>query len=320
MANQTGYTQVPAGVLAFYDRNLLENATPAEVHDKWGQQRTIPKNNSDSIKFRRYAQLAIALTALTEGVTPAGTQLSVTDVTAKLLQYGDFTILTDKVSLMVEDKVVAEATELLGEQAGLTIDTITRNYLMAGTGVIYAAGVAGRASVDTPITAVELKAAIKLLKGNNAKMFSKVIEGSVKVNTFPIRPSFVGIVHTDTTAILEDIDGFKGTEEYASQRLIDINEAGSYKNIRFVETTNAAVFTGAGAGSKDVYGSLIMGKNAYGVISLRGQKNIQTIVKPLGSAGTADPLNQRASVGWKAWTVTKILNDDWLVRVESTEV
>ena len=319
MANQSGYTQIPAGVQAFYDRNLLERAIPALVHDKWGQRRPIPKNNSDSIKFRRWNALPTATTALTEGVTPAGSQMSVTDVTATLLQYGDFTILTDKVNMMVEDNVVKESTDVLGEQGGQTVDEVTRDDLMGGTAVIYVGGVADRASVAGKVTDAELKQAIKLLKGQNAKMFTTTITGSVKVGTAPIRKAYVGIVHTDTTETLEGITGFKGTEEYASQTLIDVNECGAYKNIRFVETTVAKVFAGAGAGSVDVYASLILGKDAYGVVSLRGQKNIQTIVKPLGSAGTADPLNQRASVGWVAWTVTKILNNNWMVRVESAE-
>ncbi len=319
MANLSGTTQIPSGVQAFYDRNLLERAIPALVHDKWGQTRNIPKNNSKAIKFRRWNALPTATTALTEGVTPSGSAMSVTDVSATLKQYGDFTILTDVVKLTTEDNVVKEATDVLGEQGGQTIDEVTRDELMAGTQIVYAGAVAGRANVALGVTDVELKSAIKTLKGQNAKMFTTTITGTVKVGTAPIRKAYVGIVHTDTTETLEGIVGFKGTEEYASQTLIDINECGAYKNIRFVETTVAKVFTGEGAGSVDVYASLILGKDAYGVVSLRGQKNIQTIIKPLGSAGTADALDQRASVGWKAMTITKILNDAWMVRIESAE-
>ena len=319
MANQSGTAQIPSGVQAFYDRNLLERAVPALVHDKWGQQRTIPKNNSDSIKFRRWNALATATTALTEGVTPAGKQMSVTDITATLKQYGDFTILTDKVQLVVEDKVVKETTDVLGEQAGETLDEVTRDVLVAGTAVVFANGVANRGLVADKISEADVKSAIKTLKNQNAKKFTTTITGSVKVGTSPVRSAFVGIVAPNTVETLEDFTKYKGVEEYASQTLIDINEVGTYKDVRFIETTMAKVFAGEGAGSVDVYGSLILGKNAYGVVSLRGMKNIQTIIKPLGSAGTADPLNQRSSVGWIAWSVTKILNDNWMVRIESAE-
>jgi len=315
----TGTAVVPAGVSAFYDRNLLERAVPALIHDKWGQSRPLPKNNSDTIKFRRWNALSTATTALTEGVTPSGSNMSVTDVTATVLQYGDFTVLTDKVQLTVEDNVIKEATDVLGEQGGETIDEVQRDVLVAGTNVRYATAVAARVNVALAVTTADLDSAIKTLKGQNAKKFTEMITGTAKIGTAPIKAAFVGICHTDTSETLEGLTGWKGAEEYASTTLIDMNEIGSYKYIRFVETTMGKIWTGAGDSSKDVYGTLVFGKNAYGIVSLRGQKNIQTIIKPLGSAGTADPLDQRASVGWKAWTVAKILNDNFMVRIETAE-
>ncbi len=315
----TGTTQVPAGIQAFYDRNLLERAVPALLHDKWGQKRNIPKGQSLNIKFRKWNALPTAMTKLTEGVTPAGSNMSVTDISATLGQYGDFTILTDIVQLVVEDNVIKESTDVLGEQGGETVDEVIRDVIVAGTAVGYAGAVGGRGSVAAGIDAAAIKLAVKTLKGQNAKKFTDTIVGTTKVGTVPVRASFVGICHTDTSDSLEDIDGFKSYEQYASQTLIDVNEVGTFKGVRFVETTKAKVFAGEGAGSVDVYATLIFGKNAYGVVSLRGQKNIQTIVKSLGSAGTEDPLDQRASVGWKALTVGKILQDAWLYRIESSE-
>jgi len=319
MSNTTGTAQVPAGVSAFYDRNLLERAVPALVHDKWGQTRNLPKGNSDTVKFRRWNALSTATTALTEGVTPNGSAMSVSDITATILQYGDFTTLTDKVSLVAEDNVIKEATDVLGEQAGETLDEVQRDVLVAGTTVRYATAVAARVNVALAITTADMDSVIKTLKGQNAKRFTETITGTTKVGTVPIKSAFIGICHTDTSETLEGLTGWKGVEEYASQTLVDVNEIGSYKYIRWIETTMGKIWTGAGDSGKDVYGSLVFGKNAYGIVSLRGQKNIQTIIKPLGSAGTADPLNQRATVGWKAWTIAKILNDNFMARIETAE-
>jgi len=317
MSNVTGTAQVPAGVQAFYDRNLLERALPALVHDKFGQMRNLPKGNSDTIKFRRWNALATATTPLTEGVTPTGSAMSVTDITATIVQYGDFTTLTDKVSLVTEDNVIKEATDVLGEQGGQTADEVHRDVLVAGTNVRYANGVGARGSVASAILTADIDNAITTLKGQNAKRFTEVITGTTKVGTLPIKSAYIGICHTDTSDTLEAMTGWKGVEEYASQQLVDMNEIGSYRYVRFVETTMGKIWSGAGSASADVYATLIFGKNAYGIVSLRGQKNIQTIIKPLGSAGTADPLNQRATVGWKMWTVAKILNDNFMVRIES---
>ena len=316
----TTLTQVPAGVAAFYDRNLLERAMPSLVHDKFGQSRPVPANNSKVIKFRKYSALAAATTPLTEGTTPSGSQLSTTDITATLAQYGDYVTISDMVSMTVEDAVVTEATDILGEQAGDTLDIVYREILNAGTNVIYAGAIATptidtRVEVASKPLATDLDKVIKTLKGQNAKTFTQMISGSAKVNTYPIRPAFMAITHTDKVSDLEGLTGWKSVEEYASQGGVDANEAGAYKNIRFLETTNAKVFTAAGAGSVNVYSTLVFGKDAYGVVGLRGQRNIQTIVKPLGSG--EDALNQRATVGWKALATAKILNDAFMVRYES---
>jgi N4-gp56 family major capsid protein len=69
--------------------------------------------------------------------------------------------------------------------------------------------------------------------------------------------------------------------------------------------------------NNDVYATLIFGANAYGVCPLAGNA-MENIIKPLGSSGSADPLNQRATSGWKAITTTKILNDAWMIRIEHT--
>ena len=75
--------------------------------------------------------------------------------------------------------------------------------------------------------------------------------------------------------------------------------------------------TDAGAAGRDVYVTLVMGADAYGVTEVAGG-GLQHIVKQLGSAGTGDPLNQRATAGWKATKVAERLVEEYLVRIEST--
>lgn len=103
------------------------------------------------------------------------------------------------------------------------------------------------------------------------------------------------------------------------------DEIGAYKNIRFVTSTNAKIWTDAttaltagykGVTKNDVYATLIFGAEAYGLSPLSGNA-MNTYVKALGSAGTADPLEQRSTVGWKATTITTILNQTWMIRLES---
>src|SRR5438067_6399897 len=120
---------IPPAIQAFYDRNLLDRAIPADVHGRFGQVRPIKTRSGNQIKFRRYESLAPATTALTEGVTPAGNSLTVTDVTANLAQYGDFLTVSDMVDLTNQDPVLTEAGTVLGEQGGVTVDIVRRDVM-----------------------------------------------------------------------------------------------------------------------------------------------------------------------------------------------
>ena len=79
---------------------MLTKAVPLLVHTKWAQVKDIPRNNTDDIRFRRYTLLTAATTALTEGVTPSGSQLAITNVPATVLQYGKNIIAVIKSSLI----------------------------------------------------------------------------------------------------------------------------------------------------------------------------------------------------------------------------
>lgn len=96
-------------------------------------------------------------------------------------------------------------------------------------------------------------------------------------------------------------------------------EIGKMREVRFIETTNAKIFANAGTGSINLYCTIILGANAYGITRISGEA-VKNIIKPLGSAGTADPLNQRATSGWKATFVAKILNNAFMTRIVSAGV
>lgn len=315
----TTRTEIPAEVNNFYDEVLLVRALPWNIHGAWGQKRNIKsKAGTNVIKFRRYGSLTVATTALTEGTTPAGQNLSVTDITATVLQYGDFTVITDIVDIQSIDPVLTEATELFGEQMGETNDLLCRDILVAGTTVQYASTAVSRITVTSAMTMtkVEVLRAVRTLGIAKAKRITSMSGANPGAGTVPISPAFIGIVHPRTTYTLKSLAGFDPVEKYASNVALLPNEIGRIDNVRFVETTNAKIFTGAGAAGIDVYATLIIGANAYGTIDLANSQSQSVIYKALGSAGAADPLNQRQSLGWKEFFVTKILNDSFMLRIE----
>lgn len=314
----TSTAQVASAVNNFYDRTLLIRALPYFLHVRMGQVRDLPANNSLVIKFRKYASLTAATTALTEGVTPTGSQLSVTDVSATVAQYGDFVTLTDVLQFSTLDPLLTETAELLGEQAGDTLDQLTRNVVAAGSTVQYASTATGRTSVATGmiLNGDEIREMVRTLKGGNAKKLTKLVNPSAAYGTSPIRPAFIGIISEDTEYDLKKDPDYVPIEEYASQADVMEGECGKIDEVRFVcATTNAKVFAAGGAGSIDVHATLIFGADAFGVSRISGEA-MKTITKPLGSAGTADPLDQRSTMGWKATFVAKILQDAFLGRIE----
>lgn len=319
-------TMLPPGTQAFYDRNLLRRAMPAEVFGRFGQKRTLAQRNGNQIKFRRYSKLAPASTPLVEGVTPSGTALALTDIIATLQQYGDYITMSDMVTMTNTDPIVTEATDILGDQAGTTIDLARRDVLVTGTNVAYAGLVGARNQVAAKITGTDLDRAIRFLKNQDATFMKEGMRGSDVVGSGAVRKAFIAVVHPDVEFDLEQIPGYRSVTDYGTMDGVMEDEIGAYKNVRFISTTSAKIWLGAGAAGTtnlknngtnyDVYATLIFAADAYAVIPLAGA-GMSTYVKPLGSAGTADPLEQRSTVGWKATTTTRILNDAWMIRIES---
>ena len=294
----------------FYSDYLIDMAEPNLVHDQFGQKKPIPKNGGKTIEFRKYDPLPKAMQPLTEGVTPDGQKLTMDTIRADVEQYGGFVELSDMLILTAIDNNMVEATKLIGSQAGRTLDTITREVLVGGTNVQRAEGqvedrnqlVGGQETGNHYLTVNAIRRAVRTLKVFNAP----------KINGY-----YAGIIHPDCSYDLMEDPKWVNVKTYSDPEGIYEGEIGRIEGVRFVETSEAKVFKGEGASGRDVYATLILGADAYGVTEITGG-GLQHIVKQLGSAGTADPLNQRATVGWKATKVAERLVEAYMVRIETT--
>lgn len=297
--NTTGTASLSAENKTFYDMDLLRNAKPNLVHNQFGQEKNIPKNGGKTIEFRKFSSLPKAMTPLTEGVTPTGKGLTVTTVTATVGQYGDFVAITDMLDLTSIDPVLTEANKLLGAQAGETLDALTANVLNAGTNVQYSGGKSARAALtaDDVLTVDDIKKAVRTLKDNKAKK---------------IKGSYIAIIHPDVSYDLTNDPLWEEVKTYDAKDWYN-GEIGRIHGVRFVETTEAVTFND---GDKKVYSTLVIAEDAYGVTSIE-KGGLKTIIKQLGSAGSADPLDQRATSGWKAIHTAEILAEEFMVRIES---
>ena len=300
-----------AEMKTFYDMTLIDEAGPQLVHDQFGQKRPIPKNGGKTIEFRKFSPLAKATTPLTEGVTPDGKSLEVSTITATVSQYGDYITQSDVLELTALDNTILEATKLLGKQAGATLDTIVRDILVAGTNVSYASKWAG--DVETPVTS---RSGLDKTCTLKVDTIQQVVAKLRSQNAPTINGKYVAIVHPYVAYDLMRDPEWIDAHKYANPTNLYEGEIGEIGGVRFVQTTEAKIWKDSTCPSGlAVFGCLFLGEGAYGVTEITGG-GLQTIVKQKGSAGTADPLDQRSSVGWKAIKTAEILVPNYIVRVE----
>lgn len=295
----------------FYDKTLLKRMVPTLVYSNYAQKKPLGKNNGKTISFRKFNSLQTAQTPLVEGVTPVGNNLSMTEIKATVNQYGDYVEISDVLDLVGIDPVLTETAELLGEQAGLTIDNLVKDVVCAGTNVRYV-GSASRPATSTDtvcgvMNAKEIQKAVRTLKNDNAIPF----DGKY----------YIGIIDPDISYDLQQDPLFLDVSKYNGGTQIIDGEIGKLGKVRFIETTNTKVKTQASGGF--VHCAMIIGKDAYGIVDIDGSGKPEMIVKSHGSAGAADPLDQRATSGWKALFAAKRLNELAMIRIEcltSTEL
>lgn len=301
----------------YYDRMLIKTAEEDLIFDQFADKRPIPPHGGKTIEFRKRTPFSKALTPLTEGVTPDGHKMAYTNFTATAAQFGDYVTISDILQLTSIDNEIVDATEENGSQAGRTLDTITRDVVSAGTNVLYApagtTAVTSRANLTTAslITSDLILKAATILRTNIAKK----IDGM-----------YVAIVHPHVAEVLKKDQKFVEWNKYTTPEKYWKGEIGSIMGVRIIENAEAKIINDntcpvktAASGNDpatyySVYHTVVFGAKAYGTTEIEGG-GLQHIVKQLGSGD--DPLNQRATVGWKATKVSERLVEAHIVRIES---
>ena len=323
----TDLSSSPDVTQAYFSKKLLERAKYRNFHARWAASSEIPGNEGKTIIMRRYLHLALALSPLTEGVPPAGKTPSLDDYQATLVQHGDFIALSDYAKWTQKDPVMQHWTGLLGEQEGYTVDAVDRDTAIAGTNVIYSNGSA-RNTITEIVDFNDLDRACRVLSENGAETMVGGNQSNESENSYPTMPAFPAITLPSVIFDLQNISGFKWASEYKGATE---GERGRYKELAFFSAADPSSLGAGGkkfssgggssttvkntAGTVDVYTILIFGMNGFTKVPLMS-KTSNFYAKPLGSAGTADPLEQIATIGWKTIGARVRTNENWLCRIE----
>lgn len=325
MAGNMTYGDITPRTAAYAVAKMLTRGVPILVLEKFGQVYIVPNKMTKVAKFRRYNALGLSTTPLVEGVTPAGKKVTIHDVTATLEQYGDFVPFSDVIEDTIEDPFLQQITEVLGEQAAQSVETIRWNVIKAGTNVFYSDG-SSRTDVATQITLAHQRAVTRGLKRQNAMHITNIVASTPNFRTEPIEAAFVALCHTDVENDIRNMQGFIPTKQYGTVTPWT-NEIGAVEDVRYLRSTLFTPFQSAGAtvdpsvfissnsSEADVYPVLYLAKDAYGIVPLKGKDSLTImVVNPKPAAG--DPLGQRGTAGWKTMQTAVILNDAWLARLE----
>ncbi len=269
-------------------------------------------------------------------VTPDFDQLESEVVSTTIRQYGRYVPVTDLMELLGQDPYISIITERQAQQAAEVIDLLCYKTFRNPANTIYAGGAAitSRAAVNGVVTTADLDRAIRHLEGLDAEKLTEMLAATPDVSTQPLRPSYVAICHPILRYDLEQLNGFVPVEQYANSSQAMDFEIGSYKGVRFLVTTQAVAFDrdgdnslGAGAAGTslvedatgsfaEVYPIVIFAKDAVGTATIGGMDSIvPKVVRPTPS-GT-DPLGQRGTVGYTFMHGQLILNEDWIITIET---
>ena len=284
-------------------KSFLENGEPSTVFMRfWVKASHV---GYKSITWPRLGVMKTTLeqAALTEGVTPDGHTNVVKTVTAVPVQLGDYSIISDVLDVETLLPIIAAQGRELANNAGRLIDEFIQDTLLnSSIGSLYA-GTATQRSELTAADVMDLDLVLKACtflasQGQTGERFKIIMHPNVFLD-------YAKSSSTNTWLNKLIYEDFKGVKD---------GFVTAWVNYDIYISANVKPILVDADEDFYVYPSYAFRDGAYWVGTLQ---NLQTFYKPFGAAGTEDPLNQRATVGWKCMYGCAVLNDLFIVRMET---
>lgn len=300
MASTTSSSTLSGLMQIFYDKVFLDRAEMELRYDFGAQKKTMPKNSGKTVYFNRFSPLAVATTALTENTNPSGVDMSSTVVSATIAEYGNYTRVSSLFEMTSLDEGLKEHVEVMSQNAGETLDTLIAAELSGGaTAQIVGGKVLTAVAATDTLTGAEIRKAVRTLKKNKAKTFEDGL--------------FRAIIPTSAAYDLRGNSEWLNANTYVNVDLYKNGQLGVLHGVKFAETNNEVTVSS----TVTVYETYVFGKNAYGILNLAGQPEKRIIVKNPGASDTSNPLDMYSTIGWKAYFVAKVLNANWVIKIQT---
>jgi len=247
------------------------------------------------VTFTIFSELAQVTSAISEtaDITPA--TMGDSQVTVTLAEYGNTVLTTAKLRGTAFLDIDSAAANLIGYNAGDSLDAIVSAVLSAGSNVNYATGGAtdptSRTTInsDDALTASDVRLTVAQLRKASVPTFDG---------------HYMGYIHPDVSYDFRtntDAAAWRTPANYVNPTGIYNGEIGMFEGVRFVETPRAPLTADASnnsgsTGTTDVYGTLFMGRQALAkAFSFTdGNGAFPKIVRGL----TTDSLLRFNPIGW----------------------
>lgn len=253
-------------------------------------------------RFTSFAESSVTTgTTSDDGVTPSDTSIAVTTVTVTPTQYRIVASLSDMLLLSTPLPLLEKTAQELGIVMAKKVDSVIQTTVMAGTNARYQGAAANRVALGAGniITMQDINKAAAVLEANDVPKF----DGTYYVTV--LHPYQVFDLRTPTTA-----GSWIDMAKYATPDKLFRGEIGAFAGVRVVTSSHVNSF----ASTVTVFPALVIGKGAYGV----GYAQRPQIMMTPGGASDSDPAAQRRKVSGKVAFGTVILNQNALVRVETS--
>ena len=247
------------------------------------------------VTFTIFNDLATATSTLSETTDVTAAALGDSQVTVTLNEYGNAVITTAKLRGTAFLDVDSAAANIVGYNAGSSIDEVAREVLAGGSNVIYGGGGATNPSSRTTVAAEDI------IEANDIRKVTAQLRGA-NVPTF--NGLYMAYIHPDVAYDLRKETGaaaWRDPHVYSDPGAIYNAEIGAFEGVRFIETPRAKVFADAsdgagGSGLVDVYCTHVMGRQALAKAysSIDGNGAVPKVVR----GPVVDTLNRLQPIGW----------------------
>ena len=306
----------------------LVNAQPWLMLEKLGSVTDLPKNKGENIVFQRMVPLDVTTEELVEGVKPASLNFQKEDISNRIKEYGAWVGVTNKMEDLHSDVKLENIAEELVKHATTRKELLTWEAIRGGTQVVYSGTATSRGTVSDVVTLDEFRTASNALANNHGEHLTVRLRAGTGQSTEPVRPGYIAVTHRDLQSDLFDADKFIESQRYGSGELLNEYEKGSIEDVRICVTPHLDPFFGAGAVASaatrsrdgvavDVYATVVMAKNYFGITKLAGAGAMKTKVQPAGEMVKGDELGQHGFASYLFYYCVTRLNEAWGVRIES---